>query len=266
MKNLFKVFYGMDAAVTNQKWSLRSKLQCTKSARMRILYTIALAAMIGFSMAGCDNGTTPPPYTPTNTGITPTITTSSLPNGTVGTAYSQTLMATGDTPITWSLNSGTLPTGLNLLGSGTVSGTPTTAGTFTFTVKATNFAGSDTKQLSITIAAGGTTNLSLDGVWELDGGMRVTVSGSTGIISSFSTTKSTITQSAVDKGYISIGSQFWRNLTSTGNLTWSGQELKILFYNSSPNVAIGTVFENSTFTLSPNGQTLTVGGRTWTRR
>jgi hypothetical protein len=37
----------------------------------------------------------------------PAITTSSLPGGTVGTAYSQTLAATGDTPITWSVAGGT---------------------------------------------------------------------------------------------------------------------------------------------------------------
>jgi len=43
------------------------------------------------------------------------ITTSSLPSGQVGTAYSATLVATGGTtPYTWSLTSGTLPAGLNL--------------------------------------------------------------------------------------------------------------------------------------------------------
>jgi len=87
-------------------------------------------------------------------GTTPTITTASLPNGTVGTAYSQTLAATGDTPITWTIDgTGTLPTGLSLATTGTISGTPTTAGASTFTVKATNAAGYDTKSLSITIAA-----------------------------------------------------------------------------------------------------------------
>jgi len=86
-------------------------------------------------------------------GTAPAITTASLPNGTVGTAYSQTLTATGDTPITWTLDSGTLPTGLILSTTGTISGTPTAAATSTFTVKATNAAGNITKTLSITIAA-----------------------------------------------------------------------------------------------------------------
>jgi len=84
-------------------------------------------------------------------GTAPTITTATLPNGTAGTAYNQTLAATGDTPITWSVDNGTLPTGLSLAATGIISGTPATAGTSTFTVKATNAAGSGTKQLSITI-------------------------------------------------------------------------------------------------------------------
>jgi hypothetical protein len=87
------------------------------------------------------------------TGKPPTVTTTSLPDGTVGQAYSQTLTATGDTPITWSIDTGSLPGGLNLSTAGVISGTPTTANTFNFTVKAANAAGNDTKQLSITIAS-----------------------------------------------------------------------------------------------------------------
>jgi formylglycine-generating enzyme required for sulfatase activity len=83
-------------------------------------------------------------------GTAPKITTASLPGGTVGTAYNEMLAATGDGPITWSVSVGTLPAGLNLA-TGTITGTPTTEGMSTFTVKATNAAGSDTKQLSITI-------------------------------------------------------------------------------------------------------------------
>jgi hypothetical protein len=83
--------------------------------------------------------------------LPPTITTTNLPNGTVGTAYSQTLTATGDTPITWALESGNLPTGLNVLANGAITGTPMIEGTFNFTVKATNSVGSDSKALSIKI-------------------------------------------------------------------------------------------------------------------
>ena len=84
--------------------------------------------------------------------IAPTITTESLPDGEAGTAYSQALAATGDPTITWNVPSGTLPAGLTLdTNTGTISGTPTTANTYNFTVTATNDSGNDSKQFSLTI-------------------------------------------------------------------------------------------------------------------
>ena len=94
----------------------------------------------------------------------PTITTDSLPNGTEGTSYSQTLTATGTAPITWRVTSGSLPTGLSLNSDGTITGTPTAQGESTFTVTATNDYGSDSKEFSLTIDEQGTihvTNVSL---------------------------------------------------------------------------------------------------------
>jgi len=87
-------------------------------------------------------------------GTAPTITTESLRNGTVGTAYNQILSATGTTPIKWSIISSNLPDGMTLSGNGEITGTPTASGTFSFTVNATNNAGSATKALSITISEG----------------------------------------------------------------------------------------------------------------
>ena len=82
----------------------------------------------------------------------PTITTESLPNGTVNEEYSQPLAATGSDTITWSVTSGSLPTGLSLdRSTGTITGTPTTEGTSTFTVKAENSYGSDSKEYTLTI-------------------------------------------------------------------------------------------------------------------
>jgi hypothetical protein len=84
----------------------------------------------------------------------PSITTSSLPGGTVGTAYSQTLATSGGTgTVGCNLSSGSLPTGLSL-SSCIISGTPTAAGTFSFQVTPTdaNSVMGAPRSLSIVIA------------------------------------------------------------------------------------------------------------------
>ena len=85
--------------------------------------------------------------------VAPTITTASLADGRVGEAYSAKLAATGTGPIKWEVTGGALPEGLSLnAATGEISGTPTAAGTASFTVTATNGVGSVSKALSITIA------------------------------------------------------------------------------------------------------------------
>jgi hypothetical protein len=85
-----------------------------------------------------------------------TISTTSLPSGMVGTAYSGNVQATGGTqPYTWSITSGQLPAGLSLdPSSGTLSGMPTASGAFPVQVQAidanSNLTSSD---LSLSIAA-----------------------------------------------------------------------------------------------------------------
>jgi hypothetical protein len=87
-----------------------------------------------------------------------TITTSSsLPAGTVGVSYSQTLPVTasgGTPPYTWSVISGAVP-GLSLdPSSKLLSGTPTTAGPFNFTIQATDSANlTATRSLALTVNA-----------------------------------------------------------------------------------------------------------------
>jgi hypothetical protein len=67
------------------------------------------------------------------------ITPASLPAGTAGTAYNQTLTASGGFgTYTFSLVGGGLPNGLMLSPSGVISGTPTAFGTFPFTARATD--------------------------------------------------------------------------------------------------------------------------------
>ncbi|HXM98089.1 MAG TPA: Ig domain-containing protein, partial [Candidatus Dormibacteraeota bacterium] len=84
------------------------------------------------------------------------ITTSSLPNGVTNTAYNAALQSTGGVaPVSWSVTVGTLPAGLSLnAASGAITGTPTAAGTSSFTVQATDSGTPSqtvTKALSITI-------------------------------------------------------------------------------------------------------------------
>ncbi|HEV2133117.1 MAG TPA: choice-of-anchor tandem repeat GloVer-containing protein [Terracidiphilus sp.] len=71
-----------------------------------------------------------------STPTTLVIKTSSLPAGTVGVAYSQSLAASGGvSPYAWSISSGRLPAGLSLgATNGVISGTPTAAATFNFTI------------------------------------------------------------------------------------------------------------------------------------
>ena len=81
-----------------------------------------------------------------------------MPNGVIGTPYSQTVTATGGiAPYTFTLSNGALPTGLILNSTtGIISGTPTTAGTFTFTITATdanNCPGSRTYTIVIPVVA-----------------------------------------------------------------------------------------------------------------
>ena len=84
------------------------------------------------------------------------ITTTALPDGVVGMAYSQTLKATGGAlPYRWSLSSGALPGGLSLDAStGEISGSPTVAGTFNLTVQVDDASApalNDQQALSLTI-------------------------------------------------------------------------------------------------------------------
>jgi mono/diheme cytochrome c family protein len=98
---------------------------------------------------------------PSSPGAALTITTSTLPNGAIGTAYSQTLSASGGAPpYTWSY-SGTLPPGTGMTSAGTITGTPSASGTFTITARvADSKSVAITRALSIIIAAAASTPMS----------------------------------------------------------------------------------------------------------
>ncbi len=82
-----------------------------------------------------------------------TSTTVALAPATVGVAYNQTLTWGTNTGVNWNLTSGTLPPGLALAsGSGTISGTPTTAGQYIFTIQAVSGTATATQTFSITVS------------------------------------------------------------------------------------------------------------------
>jgi arylsulfatase A-like enzyme len=112
---------------------------------------------VNFSLSatGSAGGGTTSTVTSYTVAPSPTITTTSpLPNGSTTGAYSQTFASTGGsgTGYVWSLFSGSLPNGVTLSSGGVLSGTPTHAGNFNFTVQVTDSATrSATKAFALTI-------------------------------------------------------------------------------------------------------------------
>ena len=83
--------------------------------------------------------------------------TGARPGGTVGTGYDTAFTPAGTAPVTFAVTAGALPAGLVLSAAGRVSGTPTAAGTSTFSVTATNDYGSQTRAFTVTVARATTT-------------------------------------------------------------------------------------------------------------
>ncbi len=86
--------------------------------------------------------------------VPPNITTTTIPDAVRNTPYSASFTATGDEPIVWSHVSGTLPPGMTFHPTGTYYGTPTTAGTYNFTVQAANIAPADVQAITHVVVSG----------------------------------------------------------------------------------------------------------------
>jgi hypothetical protein len=99
------------------------------------------------------------------------ITTSSLPNGTVRTAYSAVIQARGGcTPYKWAIASGALPAHVDARVSSsttslTLAGTPTTAATYSFVVRVTGCAG-HASETSYKVVVQATANHVVDLRWK----------------------------------------------------------------------------------------------------
>jgi len=154
------------------KWSVASgtlPAGLTLSTTGTISGTPKASGTSSFSVAVKDSETTPQNATATlkltisATAPVPAalkLTTATLANGTVGSSYSATLQASGGTsPYKWSVASGSLPAGLTLSTTGTISGTPTIAEASSFSVTAKDSESSPqaaTSTLALTVIKGTT--------------------------------------------------------------------------------------------------------------
>jgi uncharacterized repeat protein (TIGR01451 family) len=121
----------LGSGVTGQTVSFTVQVNATSGSVTNANYTIAATDVPPI--------TGDPVSTTVSGGGCPTISLSpaALPDGTLGTPYSQTITASGGaTPYSFSIVSGALPPGLTLSSGGILSGTPTVAGAYSFTVQA----------------------------------------------------------------------------------------------------------------------------------
>ena len=146
-----------DPATKGVTWSLNGAGTLTNSTTTSVTYNApatVTAASSPVLAATSISDTTKTATLTINLVPPPSVSTTTLSTGTVGTAYSATLAASGGvTPDTWSITAGTLPVGLMLNPStGAITGTPTASGTSNITVKVTDADGlTATKGFAITI-------------------------------------------------------------------------------------------------------------------
>lgn len=225
------------------------------------------------------------------------IETTSLPSGTVSVAYNQSVAVGGGTqPYTWSTNSANLPPGLTLSATtGAITGTPTTTGTFSFTVNVVD-SSTPTQQsagqaLSITIStvtvtstqptnatigssysftenvSGGTppyTYTLASGT--LPDGLSMTSSNSTGVITISGTPKS----DAIDESFsIKVTDSSTPALTATSSTLTLVVSLVVTTTSPLPSGTVGTAYSTTiaaeggqppyTFAVDPSGSALPSG-------
>ena len=159
VKTAYSVVIKASGGCTPYKWAIASgtlpagvsaKVSSTTTS-LNLVGTPTTAATYSFAVkvTGCGGGVSQVSYKIViqSTASSVAITTSSVPNGTVKTAYSAVIKASGGcTPYKWAIASGALPTGVSAKVSSTTTslnlvGTPTTAATYSFVAKVTGCGG-----------------------------------------------------------------------------------------------------------------------------
>jgi len=111
----------------------------------------------------------PPPQPPLK------ITTDSIPKATAGRSYTATLAASGASSFSWTISAGSLPPGVTLAANGALTGTPTGAGTYTFTVRVDAGGRSASKQLQLVVAEKLTATAPAAQMWEVGRPLQVAI-------------------------------------------------------------------------------------------
>ncbi len=103
------------------------------------------------------------------------ITTASLGKARVGTPYTATLAAAGASNLRWTISGGTLPAGMTLGANGVLSGTPTGAGSYSFTVRVDGGGRSAAKELSLVVIEKLTASAPPDQTWEVGRPLQISI-------------------------------------------------------------------------------------------
>lgn len=178
--------------------------------------------------------------------------TASLPSGKVSRYYEIDLQAAGGVaPYSWSIDEGTLPPGLTLSESGTVSGVPTKSGTYGFTVKVAEDGGNyAAKAFSIAVSITAYYfDLNTDPGWTCQGGWALGTPGGNGD-PTYENTNNWI------YGY-NLGGNYPNNMASTEYLTTQAidcsslAETKLSFQRSLG--VQGSDYDKANIQISTNG-------------
>jgi hypothetical protein len=142
----------------------------TESLDLKGTPTAAGTYSFTLSVTGCGGYVSEMSYTVVIQATRVTITTTTLHDGTVGSPFSAVIDASGGyTPYTWALVSGGLPNGISTVASSNtesldLTGTPKTAGTYSFTIAVTGEHGY-VSEMAYTVVIQATSNYVVDLSW-----------------------------------------------------------------------------------------------------